>query len=274
MAEDRQADWRRVAMTRRDLLRAATASVGTLALAACGGGPDSGAPAPAPAAVAPPAPPPPSAAPPPPPAPPIPPPTPPATFVYSTNFDLAENPLSEGGKWFNTGQLWTKVRTANGLAFGTNGATNTYDDSYAYLSGFASNQQGEAVVHVDPNLTGAPHEVELLLRWEDAALSARGYECLFHFDGQVQIMRWNGAFGDFTELSGTGSNTLGRNFVSGDVIKANIIGSTITIYVNGVPLYQAVDSTWTTGQPGIGFFKRTAGANTDFAITSYIASSF
>ena len=64
--------------------------------------------------------------------------------------------------WFNTGQLWTKVRTANGLAFGTNGVRNTYDDSYAYLSGFAPNQQGEAVVYVSPTLVGDPHEIELL----------------------------------------------------------------------------------------------------------------
>lgn len=272
MAEDRQDDWRPLTMTRRDLLRAASASVGTLALAACGGGPDSAAPAPAPPGAPPPGAPPPGT--PPPPIPPVPPPIPPATFVYSTNFDLTENPISEGGKWFNTGQLWTKVRTANGLAFGTNGATNTYDDSYAYLSGFGPDQQGEAVVYVDPNLTGVPHEVQLLLRWADSALSARGYECIFHFDGALQIMRWNGPFADFTELSGTGLTNLGRNFVSGDIIKANVIGNKITLYVNGSPLYQATESTWTTGQPGIAFFKRTAGLNTDFAMTSYTATSF
>ena len=84
---------------------------------------------------------------------------------------------------FNSGQPWTKVQTANGLAFGTNGAANTYDDSYAYLSGFVPNQQGEAVVYVDPNLTGGPHEVEMILRWADSAQSARGYECLFNYQG-------------------------------------------------------------------------------------------
>ena len=192
---------------------------------------------------------------------------------YSTNFNLTENPISESGVWFNTGQRWTKVRTANGLAFGTNGARNTYDDSYAYLSGFAPNQQGEAVVYVSPNLVGDPHEIELLLRWADSPQSARGYECLFNHLGNVQIVRWNGPFAKFTVLSGTGSGKLGRRLVTGDVIKATVVGNTITAYINGAQIRQAVDSMWTTGQPGIGFFKRTAGLNSDLAITSYTATS-
>jgi hypothetical protein len=192
---------------------------------------------------------------------------------YSTNFNLTENPISEGGVWFNTGQLWTKVRTANGLAFGTNGPRNTYDDSYAYLSGFAPNQQGEAVIYVSPNLVGDPHEVELLLRWADSAQIARGYECLFNHLGGVQIVRWNGPFGNYSVLSGRGRRSLGRELVSGDVVKGTVIGNTITAYINGVEIYEAVDSMWTSGQPGIGFFKRTAGLNTDLAITSYTATS-
>ena len=192
---------------------------------------------------------------------------------YSTNFNLTENPISEGGVWFNKGLLWTKVRTANGLAFGTNGARNTYDDSYAYLSGFGANQQGEAVVHVSPNLVGDPHEIELLLRWADSAQTARGYECLFNHLGIVQIVRWNGPFAKFSALPGSGSGKLGRRLVTGDVIKGTVIGNTITAYINGVQIYRAVDSMWVSGQPGIGFFKRTAGLNSDLAITSYTATS-
>ena len=197
---------------------------------------------------------------------------------YSTNFNLTENPILEGGVWFNRGQLWTKVRTANGLAFGTNGPQNTYDDSYAYLSGFGPNQQVEAVVQVDSALLGDPHEVELLLRWADSAQIARGYECLFHFNGSVQLMRWNGLlYPDFfLEIPGaTGSKALGRALVTGDVIKATIDGNhTIRAYINGMLLSTVTDPMWTTGQPGIGFFKRTTGVNGGFAITSYTASSF
>jgi hypothetical protein len=114
----------------------------------------------------------------------------------------------------------------------------------------------------------------MLLRWADSAQNARGYECQFDHQGGVQIIRWGGPFGDLTDVPGAGFRTLGRNFVSGDIVKANVIGNTITLYINGLAFYQAIDSTWTTGQPGIGFFKRAAGLNTDFAITSFTASSF
>jgi hypothetical protein len=191
---------------------------------------------------------------------------------YSTSFNRTENPISEGGAWFNNGQLWTKVRTANGLAFGTNGARNTFDDSYAYLSGFGPNQQGEAVIHVSPALVGDPHEVEILLRWADSAEIARGYECLFNHRGGVQIVRWNGPFGNYSVLSGRGRRSLGRELVSGDVVTGKVIGNTIAAYINGIEMYQATDSVWTSGQPGIGFFKRTAGQNSDLAITSYTAT--
>lgn len=192
--------------------------------------------------------------------------------TYSTNFDLTELPISEGNRWANNGSLWTKVRTAGGLAYGTNGANDTYDDSYAYLSGFGPNQEAQAVVYVSPALSGNAHEVELLLRWADSATTARGYECLFNFQGGMQIVRWNGAFGDFTVLPATGQD-LGRNLVSGDIIKANIVGNVITAYVNGVQRLQATDTRWTSGQPGMGFFKRTTGLNSDLALTSFSATT-
>lgn len=189
---------------------------------------------------------------------------------YTTNFDRTENPISEGGKWFNNGQNWTKVQTANGLAYGTNGIANSYDDSYAYLSGFPANQQGEAVIYRSPSLSGDPHEVELLLRWADSPGNARGYECLINYLGVVQIVRWNGAFGDFTVLGNGGS--LGRPLVSGDVVKANIVGTKISVYINGSLIAQVTDSVWSNGQPGISFFRRTQGASSDLAFTSYKAT--
>jgi hypothetical protein len=150
------------------------------------------------------------------------------------------------------------VQTKGGVAFGSNGVTNGYDDSYALLKGtFGADQTVEAVVFRDPSLTpGSTHEVELLLRFSDDNNNARGYECLFSWYGGIQIMRWNGALGDFTALPMTGSGSLGRNLASGDVIKATIVGNLISTYVNGVLLAQAVDSTFSSGRPGISFFVR------------------
>lgn len=163
----------------------------------------------------------------------------PAGLLYWTDFDPIENPLSQGGAWRNTSQPWTKVQTYNGLAFGTNGARDSYDDSYAYLSGFGADQHAQAVVYVDPYLTGDPHEVEILLRCADSAQSMRCYECLFNHRGNVQIVRWNGAFGDFTVLPGTGLGSLWRNLRDGDVVKGIAIGNTITAYINGRPILQS-----------------------------------
>ena len=197
--------------------------------------------------------------------------------TFTTNFDLTETPISEAGAWHRASNVWTNVSTAGGIAFGTNGANNAFDDSYALLTGFGPNQQAQAVVFRSPSLVsnGITHEMELLLRFSDAAGSAQGYECTFNYAGGVQIVRWNGPLGNFTDLPTTGPGNLGRDLVSGDVIKATIVGNVISTFINGVLRAQAVDSTFATGQPGIGFFTRPAGVadNPEFGMASYSASS-
>ena len=177
--------------------------------------------------------------------------------------------------WRRANNVWTNVQTANGVAYGTNGVTNTYDDSYALLTGsFGIDQTAEAVIYRNPSLSPGPtHEVELLLRFSDDTNNARGYECLFNYAGAIQIVRWNGEFGSFTPLSTTGINSLGRPLVSGDVIKASIVGNVISTYINGTLMAKAIDSTFTSGQPGISFFVRAGGSPALLGITSYSVTS-
>jgi hypothetical protein len=194
--------------------------------------------------------------------------------TYSTNFDVAENPLSENGRWHRANNAWTNVQTFGGVAFGTNGVTNGYDDSYALLSGFGPDQTAEATVFRDASLTpSVTHEVELLLRASDDANNARGYECLFNWAGGIQIVRWNGAMGDFTVLPILNERSLGRPLATGDVIKGSIVGNTIRVYINGNEMGRAVDSTFSTGQPGISFFIRPGGHQRLLGLTSYTATS-
>ena len=249
MAEDKATGERPLAITRRHFLRSSVAVGSLAAVTACGGGGGSSAPvgaAPGPSPAPGPAPSPgpaPAPAPVPLPAPapgpaPAPPPPPNAAVSYQTTFDFTENPIYLGGRCSITEVRLDQVQRRT-VAFGTNGPQNTYNDSYAYLSGFGPNQQVEAVVQVDSALLGDPHEVELLLRWADSAGNARGYECLFHFNGQVQLMRWNGPFGNFTEMpNATGRKSAGRDLFTGDVIKATISGNVINAYINGVPISQ------------------------------------
>jgi chitodextrinase len=197
-----------------------------------------------------------------------------STGSYTTNFDLNENPISEGGRWRRASNAWTNVQTSGGVAFGTNGVTDSYDDSYALLSGFGANQTIEAVVFRDPSLSPySSHEVELLLRAADTSSSMRAYEVLFAYGGGIQIMRWNGGFGSFTELPISDQRILGRQLVTGDVIKATIVGSTIRVYVNGQQMGWTSDSAFATGQPGIGFFIRPGGSQRLLGLTSVTASS-
>jgi hypothetical protein len=199
----------------------------------------------------------------------------PSTGSYSSTFDRDEIPLSEGGMWHRAANDFTNVKTVGGVAFGTNGVTDTYDDSYAVLSGFGPDQTIEAVVQRSSSLnTNVTHEAELLLRFADSTGGARGYECLFAFYGGVQIVRWNGAQGNYTVLQSTaGSENLGRGLVTGDVIKANITGNVISLYANGTLLARATDSAFTTGQPGIGFFTRPGGNSAHLALTKFTATS-
>src|ERR1700737_3438926 len=184
------------------------------------------------------------------------PPTPVSGGRYTTRFEGTENPLSEGGVWAHHGFHWAKVQKRDGLAYGTQSGRGSYDDSYAYLTGLALDHQGEAVAHVSPTLAGEPHEAALLLRWADSPVSARGYECLFNFEGGVAVVRWNGPVRDFVTL-GQGDAGLGR---------------VITCFVNDVQVAHAPDATWKDGQPGIGFFRREAGENADLAFSRYTAT--
>lgn len=196
--------------------------------------------------------------------------------TYSTNFDRNESPISEGGAWVHLGLDWAFVDTEGGIARGTQTGTGGYDDSYAHLTGFPPDMMVSAVVHQDATIDpSCRHEVEIHLRWADGAHHARGYECLVSLGGgDTQIVRWNGALGDFTVLD-NGSGVPG-GLDEGDTISASVVGDVITLFVNGVQVAQASDSMWTDGNPGMGFFLRAVGGCDTRGVmgfTSYTASS-
>jgi hypothetical protein len=190
--------------------------------------------------------------------------------TYSTDFDGTENPLSEGGAWSHAGADWQKVQKVNGIAYGTQTGSGGYDDSYAHLSGFPPDQSAFGVIQRTSGSSGI-HEVEIHLRWSDSAHSAKGYECLISYDGSyAQIVRWNGPFGDFTYIGWAAKAPVPK---TGDTLKATIVGSLITVFYNGAELMRATDSTHKTGNPGMGFYRETSGANSDMAFSSFTATA-
>jgi hypothetical protein len=196
--------------------------------------------------------------------------------TYTTNFPLAENPISEGGNWINGGGVglsWANVRTTPGLAFGTESGSGGYDDSTAVLAGtWNADQMAQAVVHSVNQTSNISEEVELRLRTTITDHSITGYEinfrCTSDASRYVEIVRWNGPFGSFTYVK----TTPGPGIHDGDVIKASIVGSTITVYINDKRVLQGTDRTYTSGNPGLGFFLHgAAGLNGDYGFTSFTA---
>ena len=203
----------------------------------------------------------------------------PSPGAYSTTFPLNENPISEWGVWRNpNGTGFTNCRTESGNVFGTNGSTDTYDDSYCHLTGFSTDHEVEAVIH-----RGSPpspnHEVELHLRVSESGGETFLYEILLNKDGAFQVVRWNGWHGgggegsfDITDLTGSGSGPRHSSPpVDGDIIKARIVGQTITVFYNGLQIWTHTDNSagrLTTGQPGIGFFYRPGALPSAFGFQS------
>ena len=199
--------------------------------------------------------------------------------TYATNFPLDENPIAEAGRWINgqsVGLDWKDVRTTPGLAFGADASgTPNYNDPTALVSGvWGPNQTVQATVRTVNQQSGNIYEeVEIRLRSAISAHSITGYEINFRctHDGSqyVQIVRWNGPLGNFTYIQGT----TGPGLMNGDTVKATIVGSVITGYINGAQVVQGTDATYATGNPGMGFYLHGApGLNADFGFTSFTAS--
>jgi hypothetical protein len=199
--------------------------------------------------------------------------------TYTTNFRLTENPISEGGRWINgkvAGLDWCDVATIPGLAFGVESGSRGYDDATALLKGnWGPDQTVQATVHSVNQNDNISEEVELRLRSSLSAHSATGYEINFRCSktekAYSEIVRWNGPLGNFTYLSQHNGSQYGVK--DGDVVKAAIVGDVITVYINGVQVNQAKDSTYKSGNPGIGFFlEGAAGVNRDYGFSSFTAS--
>jgi hypothetical protein len=191
-----------------------------------------------------------------------------AANFYSTRFVNPEDPISENGHWLNgrsVGLDWQNVTTAPGFASFSQPNPSDYDDSTAILTGvWGPNQYVRTVVRIPTVDNSAAQEIEIRLRSSMSAHTCSGYEVLMG----KQIVRWNGPLGDFTILPDEGPY---GDLHDGDVFEANMVGSVISVFINGVQVNRAVDSVFTAGSPGMGFFTRNPSA-TKFGLSSFTAS--
>jgi PKD repeat protein len=197
--------------------------------------------------------------------------------TYTTSFPLTENPISENGNWINgatTGLDWANVATTTGLAYSGSALPSIYGDPTAVLTGtWGPTQIVSAVVEIITPPSGGEAEVELRLRSSMSAHSCTGYELLYSVYGSYwQIVRWDGPLNSFAYIGQSGS---GPALKTGDILRGTITNSTMYFYLNGSLLGIATDSTFTSGNPGIGFYPNTSLKNwgfSSFAATDGVAS--
>jgi len=197
--------------------------------------------------------------------------------AYTTTFPIAEKPISEGGSWTNGGTVgldWRDVQTSSGVAIGTDSESTALGDSVAVLAGkWKPDQMAQATVSAGNQNCSTYEGVELFLRTTVTEHAIAGYKFGFRCtsDGSqyIQILRWNGPIGSWTELGG---NTVPA-LHNGDVLKAMAVGTTLTAYINGTPLLSVKDTTYSDGSPGLGFHNESGGAvrNSRFGFSSFYA---
>ncbi len=197
---------------------------------------------------------------------------------YSTKFDTDENPLSESGSWRQggvTGLDWTDVRTLGGGVYGTEDAgAADFKDSIACLQPLGSwgtHQRARGTLLITNSTTEPPFiEAELFVHLSISANNATGYELTISNisgDHYIQINRWNGALGSFTNVSGGTQGTAGFGTViaTGDIFELRDEGTPtvpkLTVYQNGIKLTGLTYDTtpdgtkYTGGAPGVGFYN-------------------
>ncbi len=200
------------------------------------------------------------------------------TLLYATSFPATENPLSEGGRWLGGrthGGIYNDVRTTPGRAFASAfsvpNSNTPYDDSLGILNSptIPNNQFVEVTIYLQQGYVApSSHEIELLLRGDiKGTNNAPLYDVSLPFGGSNgSIYYQNGAMGGFEQLPMAGPGYLPLK--TGDVVRAEMVGSQITVKVNGKPAMTASDTRLPQGKPGIGFFVRPGTTPENWCISS------
>jgi hypothetical protein len=208
------------------------------------------------------------------------------TNLYTTAFPLTENPIAECGSWLNgllDGLKWTDIQTTTNFAKGTQSPTSgVFDDSIATMKGtWNADQEANGVVVAGTTSDTISKEVEMRVRGVITANSSTGYECQYQgfktttSSCGIQIVRWNGAIGDFTVLTPLGGVDISGSATclhTGDRIRGIVIGSKITCYINDQSAGNFTDSTFASGRPGIGTYLAGTGGTNDFGVSSFYAT--
>jgi hypothetical protein len=211
-----------------------------------------------------------------------------ASQSYSTNFPVAQNPISQSGQFVTStspGVNWSGLElggggnlpvapvdiTAPGLAESVDYANPNYGDALAVLTGnWGANQSVSITVGNIPATSLGYEEFEIHLRTDPT--TGTGYEITWGYNhNYLLITTWNGG-----GVVGSGAYTVLYDVATkhaikpGDTLTASIQGDVITMYTNGVQVAQITDSTFSSGNPGFGFNQ---GGTSEYGISSFSATA-
>jgi hypothetical protein len=207
---------------------------------------------------------------------------------YATSFPLTESPIHEGNTAYTTvwtgGQyagsnLWGDVQTSqtNGpLVYGVSIPT-LYGDATGLLRGtWGANQGAQATVGINSGGPASQGEVEIRLRSSISLATNTGYEfycSVISTNAYCHIATWAGPNGQYCNIAGSASY-----LQNGDTLSATVSGANpavLKLYINGVVNltfsdtginHPTTDGTrcgvvgnpvgpWTSGSPGVGFWR-------------------
>lgn len=221
----------------------------------------------------------------------------PPVRTYRTEFTAVENPISENGLWLNgraDGIDWIDVISAGGYAYGevsrmtsaerrveqgnlaagddAAAPVGDYDDPTAVLTGtWGRNQYGRATVYSKNPTDEYFQEVQIRLRHNLRPHFCNGYEvfwrCLKSDEAYAEIVRWNGAIGDWTSIARHQGSEYGVQH--GDIVEATIFGNEIKGFINGVEVISVTDDVVSEGAPGIGFNFYVSTTNVDHGFSTF-----
>ena len=165
---------------------------------------------------------------------------PPSPFLFTDTFASTQNPYTGQGSGLGGASFfgdWGDMQTASGHCYGTTFSDVDYDDSLTVWDTGSADHYVEAVIwRSSPSYNpGVSHEAQLIVRAGGSAGTLELLEILFAHDGtNIQLVRWNGDLNDVDVLSWDSGGNMGRVPEDGDVVRAEIIGNELTVYLNDV----------------------------------------
>jgi hypothetical protein len=179
-----------------------------------------------------------------------------ATY-FSDNFTRAnESPLSDGGQWgiFNE-NLPTQLQLVSNKAEAI--TVSTRNTSLVAGTNFGSDQWIQATI----GTFNAVSVQYLLTRASGTGGTNQAYRFDYDGGGHIRLLKQsNGAFTTFVQINGT--------FANGDSLLFTASGSILTGYQNGNAILAWADTSYTSGQPGIGINPGTPITNATFSSAS------